>query len=110
MYIFMHMCVFFFIHSSVNRHLGCFHVLAIINNAAINIKRHVSFQASAYVSFGLICKGGIAGSPWPPDAKSWLIGKDPDAGRDREQDEKRATEDEMVGWHHWLNGHELEQT
>ena len=45
---------------------------------------------------------------WPPDAKNWLIGKDPDAGKDWRQ-EKRMTEDEMVGWHHWLNGHEFEQ-
>ena len=42
---------------------------------------------------------------WPPDAKSWLSGKDPDAGRDWEQEEKGMTEDEVVGWHHWLNGH-----
>ena len=41
---------------------------------------------------------------WPPDAKSWLIWKDPDAGKDWEQEEKRTTEDEMVGWHHQLNG------
>ena len=43
---------------------------------------------------------------WPPDAKSWLIGKDPDAGKDWGQEEKGITEDEMVGWHHWFNGHE----
>ena len=42
---------------------------------------------------------------WPPDAKSWLIGKDPDAGKDWGQEERGTTEDEMVGWHHWLNGH-----
>ena len=42
---------------------------------------------------------------WPPDAKSWLLWKDPDAGRDWGQEEKGMTEDEMVGWHHWLNGH-----
>ena len=42
---------------------------------------------------------------WPPDAKIWLIGKDPDAGKDWWWEEKRTTEDEMVGWHHWLNGH-----
>ena len=42
---------------------------------------------------------------WPPDAKSWLIGKDPDAGRDWGQEEKGTTEDEMAGWHHQLNGH-----
>ena len=42
---------------------------------------------------------------WPPDAKSWLIGKDLDAGKDWGQEEKGMTEDEMVGWHHWLHGH-----
>ena len=47
---------------------------------------------------------------WPPDAKSWLIGKDPEAGKDWRQEEKGVTEGEMVGWHHWLNGHEFEQT
>ena len=47
---------------------------------------------------------------WPPDVKSWLMGKDPDAGKDWRQEEKRVTEDEMVGWHHRLNGHEVEQT
>ena len=44
---------------------------------------------------------------WPPHAKSWLIGKDPDAGRDWGQEEKGTTEDEMAGWHHWLNAHEF---
>ena len=42
---------------------------------------------------------------WPSDVKSWLIGKDPDSGRDWGQEEKGMTEDEMIGWHHWLNGH-----
>ena len=46
---------------------------------------------------------------WPPDVKSWLTGKDSDAGKDWGQEEKRMAEDEMVGWHHWLNGHEFEQ-
>ena len=48
---------------------------------------------------------------WPPDEKSWLIGKDPDAfiGKDWGQEEKGATEDEVVGWHHQLSGHECEQ-
>ena len=45
---------------------------------------------------------------WPPDAKNWLIWKGPDAGKDWRQEEKGRTEDEMVGWHHWLNGHEFE--
>ena len=47
---------------------------------------------------------------WPPDVKNWFTGKDPDAGKDWRREEKGMTEDEMVGWHHWLNGHEFEQT
>ena len=47
---------------------------------------------------------------WPPDAKSWLIGKDSDAGKDWEQEEKGTTEDEMAGWHHWLDECESEWT
>ena len=45
---------------------------------------------------------------WPPDVKSWLIGKDPDAGKDWGQEEKGTTEDEMVEWHHRLDGCEFE--
>ena len=45
---------------------------------------------------------------WPPDAKSWLIGKDLDVEKNWRCEEKGMTEDEMVGWHHWLNGHEFE--
>ena len=60
----------------------------------------------------LIFIGGtdvVAESPilWPPNEMSWIIWKDPDAGNDWRQEEKATTEDEMVGWHHWLNGHEL---
>ena len=44
---------------------------------------------------------------WPPHAKSWLIGKNSDPGRDWGQEEKGTTKDEMVGWHHWLDGHEF---
>ena len=47
---------------------------------------------------------------WPPDAKNWLVRKDPDSGKDWRQKEKGTVEDEMVGWHHRLNGHESEQT
>ena len=46
---------------------------------------------------------------WPPDAKNWLTGKDPDAGKDWSQEKKGMTEDEMVGWHHRVGGHEYEQ-
>ena len=44
---------------------------------------------------------------WPPDMKNLLTGKDPDAGKDLKREEKGTTEDEMVRWHHWLNGHEF---
>ena len=47
---------------------------------------------------------------WPPHVKSWLIGKDSDAGKDWGQEEKGTTEDEMAGWHHWLDGRESEWT
>ena len=47
---------------------------------------------------------------WPPDVKSWIIWKDPDAGSDWGQEEKRTTEDEMVGWHHQLDGHRFRST
>ena len=46
---------------------------------------------------------------WPPDVKSWLFRKDPDAGKDLRQKKQGMTEDEMIGWYHWLNGHEFEQ-
>ena len=46
---------------------------------------------------------------WSPDAKNWLIGKETDAGKDWRCEEKGMAEDETVGWHHWLNGHEFEQ-
>ena len=47
---------------------------------------------------------------WPHDAKNWLFWKDPDAGKDWKWEKKGTIEDEMVGWHHWLDGHEFEQT
>ena len=46
---------------------------------------------------------------WPPNAKSWLVGKDPTSGKDWKQEEKGMSEDKMVGWYHWFNGHEFEQ-
>ena len=52
----------------------------------------------------------LASVLWPPDVKSQLIGKDTDAGKDWRWEEKGTAEDEMVGWDHWLNGHEFEQT
>ena len=46
---------------------------------------------------------------WLPDVKNWLVWKDPDVGKDQRQEEKGMTEDDMIGWHHRLNGHEFEQ-
>ena len=46
---------------------------------------------------------------WPPNVKSYLIGEDPDAGKDWRQGKKGITEDKIFGWHHWLNGYEFEQ-
>ena len=46
---------------------------------------------------------------WPPDVKNWFPEKDPDAGKDRRQEEKGTTEDGVIEWHHWLSGHEFEQ-
>ena len=63
--------------------------------------------SSEYSLEGLMLK--LTAILWPPDAKNGLIGKDPDIGKDWKQEEKGMTEDEMVGWHHWLDGHEFEQ-
>ena len=63
--------------------------------------------SSEYWLEGLMLK--LQSIIWPPDAKNWLIGKDPYAGKDWRQKEKGFTQDEMVGWHHQLNGHEFEQ-
>ena len=59
----------------------------------------------SWVSFGRIDVEAETPVLWPPDAKSWLIWEDPDAGKDRGQEEKGITENEMAGWHHRLNGH-----
>ena len=61
----------------------------------------------SWVFFGMTDAKAETPVLWPPHAKSWLIGKDSDAGRDWGQEEKRMTEDEMTGWHHRLDGHEF---
>ena len=63
-----------------------------------------------WMFFGRIDTEAEAPIIWPPDAKSWLTGKDPEAGKYWGREEKWVTEDEMVGWYHQLNGHEFEQT
>ena len=62
------------------------------------------------IFIGRIDAEGEAPILWPPGAKNWLIGKYPDAGKDWRREEKGAVEDEMVGWHHRLNGREFEHT
>ena len=64
----------------------------------------------SWIFIGRTDAGAEAPILWPPDAKNWLIGKDPDAGKDWKREEKGLTEDEMVRWHHWLYAHEFEQT
>ena len=62
-------------------------------------------------SWVFIGKTDVEANPpiiWPPDVNSWLIGKDPDAGKDRRREEQGMTESKMAGWHHQLNGHEFE--
>ena len=71
------------------------------------IKSVIPKENQPWIFFGKADAKAEAPILRPPDVKSWLIGKDPDAGKDWRQEEKWTTEDEMVGWHHWLNGHEF---
>ena len=73
------------------------------------IKPVISKGNQSWIFIGRIDDEAETPICWPPDVKNWLFWKDPDAGKDWGQEEKRTTEDEMVGWHHWLNGHEFEQ-
>ena len=70
---------------------------------------HPGFQDQSWIFIGRTNAEAEAPILCPPDVKSLLIRKDPDAGKDWRKEEKGMTEDEMVGWHHWLNGHEFEQ-
>ena len=72
-----------------------------IAKRSISIKRNQPWIFTGRIDEALIL--------WPPDSKSWLIGKDPDAVKNWRQGEKGMTEFEMVGWHHWLNGYKFEQ-
>ena len=74
-----------------------------------NIKPVYPKRNQPWIFIGRIDAESEAQILWPPDVKYWLIGKDPDAGKDWRQEEKGMTVDEMVGWHHWLDGHEFEQ-
>ena len=72
-----------------------------------NQNQHSGNQS--WISIGRTHAEAEAPILWPPDGKNQFIGKDPDAGQDGRQEEKGTAEDEMVGWHHWLDGHEFEQ-
>ena len=72
-------------------------------------KKKTSILLQSWIFIGKTEAEAEAPILWPPDVKNSLIGKDPDAGKDWRQEEKGRTEDEMVGWHHWLNGYEFKQ-
>ena len=65
-------------------------------------------ENQSWIFIGRIDAEGETPILWPPDAKNWLLGKDPDSGKSWRQEEKGTTKNEMVGWHHRLNGHEFE--
>ena len=71
-------------------------------------RRSILKEISSWIFFGRTDAEAETPIIWPPDVKNWLIWKHSDAGKDWRWEEKRMTEDEMVGWHHWLNGHEFE--
>ena len=73
------------------------------------IKRGNPKGNQSWIFFGRTDAEAEASIIWPPDVKDWLIWKDADAGKDWRQDKKGTTEDKMVGWHPWFNGHEFEQ-
>ena len=75
-----------------------------------SIKIRLNFLTSLMIHFSLLLLSNTTKKLWPPHAKSWLIGKDSDAGTDWGQEEKGTTEDEMAGWHHRLDGCETEWT
>ena len=97
------LCVFVCITFSLSFYLlmnTCFHVLAVVNNASINLGMCIPFWDSNFYFLW------INTQKW----NCWIIGKDSDAGRDWGQKEKGTTEDEMTGWHHGLDGRESEWT
>ena len=90
---------------------GCWRRLLVLEKISLDCKEIQSVHPKGDQSWVFIGRTDAeAETPilWPPHVKSWLVGKDPDAGRDWGQEEKGMTEDEMAGWHHWLDGHEFE--
>ena len=93
------LCCDYGLHCLSSVFLNYIGILPASSNAGFSTSALLIFE-TRWLSWGLML---------PPDAKSWLIWKDSDAGRDWGQEEKGTTEDEMIGWNHWLNGHEFEQ-
>ena len=95
--------------------LGCFWTVVLEKSleSPLNCKEIQPVHPKGDQSWAFISKTDFEAEPptlWPPDAKSWLFGKDPDSGKDWGQEEKGTTEDEMIGWHHQHNGHGFEWT
>ena len=88
--------------------LSCFMCLIIPSPPRIKNRKFLAWGIQVVFHWKDWCWSWSSSTLATPDAKGWLIGKDPDAGKDWRQ-EKGMTEDEMVGWHHWLSGHEFEQ-
>ena len=89
--------------------LWCWRRLLRVPWTARRSNQSILVEISPEYSFGRTDAEAETPILWPPDAKNWLTGKDPDAGKDWGQKKKGTKEDEMVGWHHRLNGHEFEQ-
>ena len=90
--------------------LWCWRRLLRVPWTARRSNQSILLGNQSWIFFGRTDVETEASILWLRDVKSWLTGKDPDAGKDGGQEEKRVTEDEMVGWHSWVNGHEFEQT
>ena len=101
------------IKKAEHRRVDCFWTVVLENTpeGALDCKEIQPDHRKGNQSWIFIGRTDVEGETpilWPPDAKNWLLGKDSDAGKDWRQEEKGMTEDEMVGWHYQLNGHEFE--
>ena len=82
---------------------------SVMGREAWHVTVHGAAKSQTRLSNWTELKAGNKVDFWPPDSKNWLIGKYTDSGKDWRQEEKGMSENEMVGWHHWLDGHEFEQ-
>ena len=89
--------------------LWCWRKLLRVSWTARRSNQSILKEISPEHSFGRTDAEAETPKLWPPDSKNWLTGKDPDAVKGWRQEEKGTTQDEMLGWHYWLDGHEFEQ-